>query len=122
MRIILAGAVGAAFALLAGCGAGSAYDNSLRDQFKQSAVEGCTNAARRVPGAERIDAPRLCGCTIERYMATKTTEQLRNADPHDPALVAAREQCLMEQIGGAAPAAGGGEANEAGGEEEGATP
>jgi hypothetical protein len=121
MRIILAGAACAALALLAGCGPGTAYDNSLRDQFKQSAVEGCVTAARRIPGANRIDIPRLCGCTIERYMATKTTEQLRNPDPQDPALINAREQCLAEQTG-AAPAGGEGDSNEAGGEEDGAKP
>lgn len=122
MRIILAGAACATLVLLAGCGAGSAYDNSLRDQFRQSAVEGCVNAARGVPGAAGIDFPRLCGCTVERYMATKTTEQLRNADPQDPALVSAREQCLAEQAGAAAPAAGEGESNEAAGGEEAAKP
>jgi hypothetical protein len=122
MRIILAGAAGATLALLAGCGAGSAYDNSLRDQFRQSAVERCVSAARGRTLPNRLDVPRLCGCTIEGYMATKTTEQLRTADPRDPALISAREQCLMEQAGGAAPASGEGESNEAGGGEDGAKP
>ena len=117
MRIILVGAAGAMIVSLAGCGEGSAFDNSVRDQFKQSSVESCVSASRGSPAAGRLDFPRLCNCAIDRYMAGKTTAQLREANPQDPALRAASEQCAMEQMGaaGGAPGAPAGEpaANEA---------
>lgn len=118
MRIILAGAAGAMIASLAACGPGSAFDNSVRDQFKTTAVESCVSSSRGSPVAAQIDFNRLCNCAIDRYMGGKTTEQLRNADPNDPALRSATEQCMRDQIGGAMGAAGANQStgSEAGGE------
>ena len=114
MRILLAAALCAASLVLAGCGEGSAFDNGVRSSFRDNAVQSCVTASQRAPGASRIDWPRLCGCAIERYMAGKRTSDLRNADPHDPALRAATQQCAMEQMGAALAApAGGKESNAA---------
>jgi len=96
MRIILAGAVGVMIVSLAGCG-------DPRDQFKTTAVESCITSSRGATGAAaQLDFPRLCNCAIDRYMAGKTNDELRNANPQDPALIAASQQCAMEQLGGAA--------------------
>ena len=108
MRLILAGAACALSLSLAGCGEGSAFDNGVRTSFRDNAVESCVTASRAAPNGPRFDWPRLCGCAIDRYMAGKSTGDLRNADPQDPALRAATQQCAMEQAAaatGAAPAA-----------------
>jgi hypothetical protein len=114
MRVILAGAAGAMIVSLAACGPGSAFDNGVRDQFKTTAVESCVTSSRGSPAAAQLDFNRLCNCAIERYMGGKTTDQLRNADPQDPALRSATEQCMMEQLG----AAGGAAAQSSGGGNE----
>lgn len=105
MRIILAGAAGAMIVALAGCGEGSSFDNSIRAQFRETAVSSCLSSSRSAPATVHFDWPRLCGCAIDRYMANKSTTELRRADPSDPALRAASQQCALEQVNGA-PAAG----------------
>lgn len=108
MRILLAGAACAMTLSLAGCGEGSAFDNGVRTSFRENAVQSCVTASRSAPNAPQLDWPRLCGCSIDRYMADKSTSDLRTANPEDPALRAASQQCAMEQINaaaGAAPAA-----------------
>ena len=104
MRIHLAGALSAAMFVLAGCGQGSAFDNGVRSGFRENAVASCVTASNNAPNRSQFDWPRLCGCAIDRYMAGKSTSDLRSADPHDPALRAATERCAMEQVGGATPA------------------
>jgi len=101
MRIHLAGAFCATTICLAACGQGSAFDNGIRTSFRENAVSSCMTASRNVPNSSQFDWPRLCGCAIDRYMAGKSTSDLRSADPHDPALRAATEHCAMEQVGGA---------------------
>jgi hypothetical protein len=102
MRIILAGAAGALILSLAGCGEGSAFDNGVRSQFHDTAVQSCISSSRTAPATVRMDWPRLCGCAIERYMANKSTSELRRADPSDPALRAVTQQCALEQVNAAA--------------------
>ena len=108
MRILLAAALCATPLILAGCGEGSAFDNGVRSSFRDNAVQSCVTASQRAPNSSQFDWPRLCGCAIDRYMAGKHTSDLRNADPNDPALRAATQQCAMEQLGRApaAPSAG----------------
>jgi hypothetical protein len=118
MRISIGAAAPALLLCLAGCGEGSAFDNGVRSSFRENAVQSCVTASRNAPGGVQLDWPRLCGCAIDRYMTGKSTTDLRNADPHDPALRAATQQCMMEQIGaqaGGAPPddAAGGAQNEA---------
>jgi hypothetical protein len=107
MRIVLAGAAGAMIAMLAGCGEGSAFDNGMRAQFRTTAVESCIASSRTAPATVHFDWPRLCGCAIDRYMANKSTTDLRKAEPTDPALRAATQQCAMEQVNAGAGAAAG---------------
>jgi hypothetical protein len=106
MRMILTGGSAAMMLCLAGCGEGSAFDNGVRDGFRETAVESCISSSRGSPMPAGFDWQRLCNCAIDRYMANKTTTELRQADPSDPALRAATQQCAMEQMGGAARAAG----------------
>jgi hypothetical protein len=108
MRILLAGAACAIIVPLAGCGEGSTFDNSFRTSFRENAVNSCVTSSRNAPNSSQIDWQRLCGCAIDRYMNGKSSSDLRNATPEDPALRAATEQCALEQVAGAAgaPAAG----------------
>jgi hypothetical protein len=107
MRILIAGAACAMSLSLAGCGEGSAFDNGIRTSFRENAVQSCVTASRNAPNAPQLDWPRLCGCSIDRYMQGKSTSDLRNANPEDPALRAASQQCAMEQVNAAAGAAAG---------------
>jgi hypothetical protein len=98
MRIILAGVACALMALLAGCGEGSAFDNGMRAQFRDTAVESCVASSRNAPAAVRLDWPRLCRCAVDRYMANRSTTELHRTEASDPALRAASQQCAMEQL------------------------
>jgi hypothetical protein len=103
MRTLLAGTAACALILsLAGRGEGSAFDNGARTSFRENAVESCVTASRNAPNSSQFDWPRLCGCSIDRYMAGRSTSELRNANPQDPALRAASQQCAMEQVNAAA--------------------
>jgi hypothetical protein len=98
MRIVLAGAAGAMIASLAGCGPGSAFDNGMRGQFRDTAVESCIASSRAQSNTVRLDWPRLCRCAVDRYMANKTTSELQSTEANDPALREASRQCAMEQL------------------------
>lgn len=106
MRIILAGAAGAMTMSLGGCGEGSAFDNGVRDGFRRTAVESCISSSRGQPMPAGFDFERLCNCAIDRYMQGKSGADLRRADPSDPALRQASQQCAMEQMGAVQNAAG----------------
>ena len=108
MRLFLTGGAAAMVLGLGGCGEGSAFDNGIRDGFRRTAVESCVSSSRNTTMPAGFDWERLCGCAIDRYMEGKSGADLRNANPSDPALRAATQQCAMEQMGGApaAPAAG----------------
>jgi hypothetical protein len=96
MRILLAAATCAMTISIAGCGQGS--DNEMLASFRETQVNACVTAARASPNSSQFDWQRLCGCTMDRYMAGKTASDLRNADPHDPALHTASQQCAIEQM------------------------
>ena len=102
MRILLAGALCALTVSLAGCFMQS--DEEVRASFRTQAVDSCVAASRSDPNPSHFDWQRLCGCTIDRYMAGKSASDLRNADSHDPALREMSRQCAMEQVGGGAEA------------------
>ena len=108
MRIVISGAAGAL--LLSGCGPGSAFDNGLRSGFRESAVQSCVAASHNAPNGApaNFDWQRLCNCAVDRYMANKSSDDLRNTNAQDPALQAASQQCAMEQMNaaGGAPALG----------------
>jgi hypothetical protein len=99
MHILLAAAACAMTVSLAGCGGGSVSDNEMRSSLRENAVSSCIAASRTSPDGSRFDWPRLCGCAIDRYMAGRSTSDLRNADPQDPSRRAASRQCAMEQLG-----------------------
>lgn len=99
MRILLAGAPCVTIALLAGCGAGGGNDNEVRASMRERAVASCVDASRTSPSSGRYDWPRLCACATDRYMTGKSTADLQEADPRDPARRAASRQCAIEQMG-----------------------
>ena len=100
MRLILVGGTAAMALGLAGCGEGSAFDNGIRDGFRSTAIESCVSSSRGSPLPAGFDVQRLCSCAIDRYMQGKSGADLRRADPSDPALRQASQQCAMEQLGG----------------------
>jgi hypothetical protein len=99
MRFIVAGAACALTLSLAGCGSGGASDNEVRASMRESAVASCVAASRNAPNRAQYDWPRLCACATDRYMAGKSTSDLQDADPQDPARRAASRQCAIEQMG-----------------------
>lgn len=124
MHVTRLAAVLALIASLAACGPGSAFDNGVRSSFRENAVSSCVTASRSAPNAaeSHFDWQRLCGCAVDRYMASRSTDELRNANAQDPALRAASQQCALEQMNAAAGAADGNAAAPSGGEENGAQP
>ncbi len=105
MRIVL---VAGGAMLLSSCGPGSAFDNGVRTSFREIAVRSCMTASHNAPNGApaNFDWQRLCGCAIDRYMANKSSDDLRSANPQDPALQSASQQCAMEQVNGATTAPG----------------
>src|SRR5436305_13980769 len=100
MRILLAGAACALLLALSGCGQGS--DAEVRASIRDRSVDSCIAASRNAPDTRGLDWPRLCRCAVDRSMAGKSTAELQNPDPRDPARRAASQQCMMEQMGGGA--------------------
>jgi hypothetical protein len=100
MRIPLVGVLCAATVCLSGCGQGGLDDNAMRASFREHQVQSCISGIQSSPQAARLglDGPRLCACAMDRFMAGKSTADLRDADPHDPALRDATRQCQMEQM------------------------
>lgn len=99
IRALIACAACALALPLAGCGGPS--ENEMRASFRTRAVDSCVSSARGSPQAGQFDWPRLCGCALDRFMAGKSASDLESADPHDPALRAATQQCATEQLGAA---------------------
>lgn len=96
----------ASIALLAGCGPGSAFDNSFRESYREQAVQGCLQSARTAPAMPGVDFQRICECAVDRHMAGKSaTELMGEAD--DATQAGAQEatmQCVRELVPGAAAA------------------
>ena len=120
MRIFLATATGASLVAIAACGQGGAFDNGLRDSYREKALSSCVSGARSAaPAGVPIDFDRVCGCAIDRHMEGKSgTELMRENEKTDMSgAQAAMTQCLNDELrrtgvapGGAAP--GGGEPSE----------
>ena len=112
MRLILAAATACTAAALSGCGEGEA---AFRDSYRTQSIESCAQGMRAgsamaPPG---LDFDRICECSVDRYMETKTVAELRSEeDSQTPPPEARRaiEQCLAEQMGGTAAAAANGAA------------
>jgi hypothetical protein len=98
MRILLAGAMCATIFCLAGCGQGGGDDNEMRAAMREHSITSCIAASRASRQRDQYDWPRLCSCATDRYMAGRSTSDLRNAEPHDPARQAASRQCAIEQM------------------------
>jgi hypothetical protein len=100
----------------AGLGACGASDAAYRATYRSSAVESCMSGARSAPNAAAtgIDFQQLCGCAVDAYMNTTSTEELRrqgNSSVAPPGARTAMMQCLSQMRpglvpGGVAPAAG----------------
>jgi hypothetical protein len=106
MRLILSFAVAAA--ALAGCQS----DEQFKQQWRQTAVNACVDAARNEPMPAGLDAGQVCSCSIDRIMQGKTAAQLRTHQG-GPADEEAAAQCAREAMG-VAPGAGGNSAANAG--------
>jgi hypothetical protein len=101
--------------VVAGLGACGQSDEAFRATYRTGAVESCVTGARSAPNAAvaaaQIDFQRLCGCTVDAYMAQATTEQLRregSGSTPPPAARAAMMTCLGQLrpgLGGTTPAA-----------------
>lgn len=107
MRLILAAAAACTAAALSGCGEGEA---AFRDSYRTQSITSCAQGMRAgsamaPPG---LDLDRICECSVDRYMETRTVAQLRseeNSTTPPPEARRAIEQCLAEQMGGTAAAA-----------------
>ena len=100
MRLILTAALIFSAAALSGCGESEA---AFRDAYRSRAVESCTNGARSVgAGAPKgLDFARVCECSVDRYMESRSIDQLRGEEDQTtapPEARAALQQCLMEQM------------------------
>jgi hypothetical protein len=113
MRLVLTAA--SLTVAIAGLGACGASDEAYRATYRTGAVESCVTGARSAPNAAaaaaQVDFQRLCGCTVDAYMAQATTEQLRregSGSTPPPAARAAMMTCLNQirpGLGGTPPAA-----------------
>jgi hypothetical protein len=100
---------------VAGLGACGQTDETFRARYRAGAVESCVAGARSSPNASavaaQVDFQRLCGCTVDAYMAQTSTEQLRregsSATP-PPTASTAMMTCLRQMrpdLGGTPPVA-----------------
>jgi hypothetical protein len=101
MRILVSVAFTASACMLAGCGGAGGNDNEIRASMRENAISQCVAASHNAPNNAQYDWPRLCGCVTDRYMAGRSTADLQNADPQDPARRAISRQCAIEQMSAA---------------------
>lgn len=101
MRILLIAATGASLVAIAACGQGGAFDNGLRDSYREKALSSCVSGARSgAPPGVAIDFDRVCGCAIDRHMEGKSgTELMRENEKTDMSgAQAAMTQCLNDEL------------------------
>jgi len=102
MRLILVTTAALAATTLAGCGQSEA---AFREEYRASAITACTNGAQSAGGAlAGMDFERMCTCSIDRYMESKSVAELRTeqqASAVPPEAQAALQQCVAEQMGAA---------------------
>lgn len=72
-------------------------DAQVRSAMRETFVQTCSASFRSDP-EPGIDANRLCGCTIDRWMQGRSIADMQGVNPRDPAFVAAERQCTMDQI------------------------
>lgn len=94
MRLILSLAVAAS--AVAGCQS----DDQFKQQWRQTAVNACVEAARNQPMPAGVDAGRVCNCSIDRIMQGKSAAELRNHQS-GPADAEGARQCAIEAMGAA---------------------
>ena len=88
---------------LAACGVS---EESARNTFRQSSIEGCVSASRTQapPALAGFDWERLCSCATDRIMEGKSVSELAQFTPGGPDQTAAVQQCVADmQRDGAGP-------------------
>ena len=90
-------------AALAACGS----EESARNTFRTSSIEGCVSASRTSsvpPQMAGFDWQRLCTCATDKIMEGKTARELAQLTPGGPGQTEAVQQCVMDmQRDGAIP-------------------
>ena len=103
MRRLLAVATILPLTALAACGS----EESARNTFRTSSIEGCVSASRTSsvpPQMAGFDWQRLCTCATDKIMEGKTARELAQLTPGGPGQTEAVQQCVMDmQRDGAIP-------------------
>lgn len=101
MRILFVAALVASLVAASACGQGSAFDNGLRDSFRERALRSClANARATAPAGLVVDLDRVCSCWVDRHMEGKSgTELMRENDNTDlSGAEAAMTQCVNAEL------------------------
>lgn len=112
MRLMLGMTMG--LLTLSGLAACGQSEQALRTTTREALLLGCRNgdaSARATLNQVGVSVDRFCGCAVDRYMQSASTDELRQLSRNKggampPGLTAAAGQCMTEMVAQSAPAAG----------------
>ena len=84
---------------LAGCGGGTAFDDSFKTSYKEKFVANCVSSAKAtMPAAAQAAggaaAAKVCGCTADKVMQNATATDL--AQVSNERVMAAGKECVTQ--------------------------
>ena len=85
--------------VLAGCGEGSALNDTVQISVRESLIATCTTAAQeQIPEGIQVDIDKVCGCAADKVTEGKTVSDLM-ADPPTPSEAMSKVQACLRELG-----------------------
>ena len=85
--------------VVAGCGEGSALNDTVQVSIRESLIATCTTAAsEQIPEGIQVDIDKVCGCAADKVTAGKSVSDLV-ADPPTPSEGISKVQACLKELG-----------------------
>lgn len=84
---------------LAGCGEGSALNDTVQISVRESLVATCTTAAgEQIPEGINVDISAVCGCAADKVMDGQSVADLVS-NPPSPSEAMSKVQACLKELG-----------------------
>ena len=84
---------------VAGCGEGSALNDTVQISVRESLITTCTTAAsEQIPEGIMVDIDKVCGCAADKVIAGKSVSDLV-ANPPTPSEGISKVQACLKELG-----------------------
>ena len=85
--------------VVAGCGEGSALNDTVQVSIRESLIATCTTAAsEQIPEGIQVDIDKVCGCAADKVIAGKSVSDLV-ANPPTPSEGISKVQACLKELG-----------------------